>query len=169
MTHQALGSFVHFFSFLNFPRERVPQGTIWLMPYCSRPLLGKGYQEVSHLEEWDDLQRHFEENNSDLPSIASPMCHKEKQSVLGKNIASCDTVPTERGWERMPMGWSRTALPSLWTAFSWSQHSALGPWEMLHFNQLRGVLSVLKATQNWEVSILVPVLMPHRVTQTNPT
>lgn len=43
------------------------------------------------------------------------------------------------------------------------------PWEMLHSNQLRGVLSVLKATQNWEARVLFPVLMLNRVAQTNPT
>ena len=89
--------------------------------------------------------------------------------MLGKNIASCDTVPTESGWERMPMGWSKLPSPCHGLPFFGVNIPPWAPWEMLYSNLLRGVLSVLKAIQNWEARVLFPVLMLNRVAQTNPT
>lgn len=69
-------------------------------------------------------------------------------------------------------GMEQIALPLPWNAFFFFFGANIppwAPWEMLHSNQLRGVLSVLKATQNWEARVLFPVLMLNRVAQTNPT
>lgn len=102
--------------------------------------------------------------------LASPMCHQEKHQCWGGTgccFLRCCALGKEG--EKMPIRRTKSPYPLPWIAFSGSQLSPLGPWEMLNFNWLRGVLSVSKTAENWEIRVLFPLLMLNRFAQTHPT
>lgn len=104
-----------------------------------------------------------------FPLLPHPCVTRRNISVLWGVLLPVTLCPQKRRGRKMPIRWTNSSFPLPWAAFSWSQLVPLGPWEMLNFNWLRWILSVLKTAQNQEVRVLLPLLMLNRFAQIHST